>query len=428
MVTYPPVESENPMKTSFTCIGLGLVLASAPFLCFPDHVSAADTLFKPFVSVSEEITDNVYEVPANKRTEYITRVRPGATFNYKSPFWTWDSAYTFEYRNYARDSRSAEYNHDASLKGNIALVENFLFLDLGDTYKRVSLDVSRDAATESSLFLNQTDQNIATVSPYLVWRLRGGNTLKTGYRFTDTRYWNPSGIDKQEHRGFADVTHEVTSKFSISAGYSFSRLESLPSRFNKHEPYVGFRFEYADKSFVYGQVGNSWQQFDSGLDVDYLFWNGGVTHDFRFAVATVETRVTQTEDPQAVSTKETSYSGKLEKTMDRGLVGLSASYSEYVNTATDSMDRTKLSFSAKGHYALLQDFTASLSATGERFSRKLVTDYPYRFTGVAGLSYAFKNELSIGLTYTYVNNLLDLDTTAGSNQINKVVVEVKKTF
>ena len=416
------------MKTCLTCIGLSAFLAGGLFLGSPDSVSAADTLFKPFVSVSEEITDNVFELPANKRTEYITRLRPGATFNYKSPFWTWDTAYTFEYRNYARDSRNTEYNHDASLKGNIALVENFLFLDLGDTYKRVSLDVSRNAATESSLFLNQTDQNIATVSPYLVWRLRGDNTLKTGYRFSDTRYWNPSGIEKQEHRGFADLTHEVTSKFSLSAGYSFTRLESQPSRYNKHDPYAGFRYEYADKSFVYGQAGNSWQHFDSGLNVDYLFWNAGITHDLRFAVATLETRVSNTEDPLAVSTKETSYSAKLEKTLERGMIGASASYSEYVNTATDLMDRSKLSFSATGRYELMQDLTASLAATGERFSRKLVTDYPYRFSGVAGLSYAFKDELTLAVTYTHVSQLYALDSAAGANRINKVVVELKKVF
>ena len=102
---YLPAESEKQMKTCLTCIGLSAFLAGGLFLGSPDSVSAADTLFKPFVSVSEEITDNVFELPANKRTEYITRLRPGATFNYKSPFWTWDSAYSFEYRNYARDTR-----------------------------------------------------------------------------------------------------------------------------------------------------------------------------------------------------------------------------------------------------------------------------------------------------------------------------------
>jgi hypothetical protein len=416
------------IKTRISCISLGVLLISSTLLWSPDHLSAADTTFKPFVSISEEVTDNIYEQPTGKKTEFITRLRPGATLRYLSPLWTWDAAYTFEFRNYAKDSKGNEYIHDAALKGNIALIEKFLFLDLGETYRRVTLDVSRDAATESSLFLNQTDQNIATVSPYMLWHLRGDSTLKTGYSFTDTRYWDPLGIDKQEHRGFADLNHKVTERFSLTSGYLFTRLESLPTRFNQHDIYGGFRYEYADKSFLFGRVGNTWQQFDSGLDVNYLFWNAGITHDSRFGLATLETRVATTEDPLAVSTKETSYSAKLDKTLQRGTIGLSASYSEYANTVTDLTDRRKLGFSATGRYEIMQDLTANLGATGERFSQKTAADYPYRFTAVAGLSYALKNELTLGLTYTHVSNLYDLDRTAGSSQINKAVVEVKKAF
>lgn len=391
-------------------------------------VAAADISFKPSVAVSEEITDNIYELSTGKRTEITTRIKPGATFRYQSPFWSWDTAYTFEYRNYARSSRGNEYNHDIAVKGNLALVDNFLLLDLNDTYRRVSLDVARDAAAESSLFLNQTDQNIATVSPYLLWRIRGDNTLKTGYRFTDTRYWDQNGIEKQEHRGFADLTHEVSARFTLTSGYAFTRLESLPTKFSKHDLNGGFKYEYADKSFVSGQIGNSWQQFDSGINVSYLFWNAAVTHDLGFATATLDTRVAVTEDPLAVSTKETSYSGKLEKTFQRGMIGLSSSYSDFVNTATNRRESRRAGFTASGRYEVVQDLTANMSATGERFSRKITSDYPYRFTGTMGAGYALNNDVTLSLSYSYVTNLYALDTSEGSKDINKVVIEVKKAF
>jgi hypothetical protein len=413
---------------------MGVLLISSTLLCSSAPVSAADKSFKPSLSISEEVTDNIFEQSANKHTEYTTRIMPGAVFHYQSPFWTWDANYTFEYRNYARNSSSDNFLHDGAVKGSIALIQNFLFLDLSDTYHRVSLDVSRDLTTESSLFLNQTDQNIAIVSPYMLWRLRGDNTLKTGYRFTDTRYWDSIGIDTQQHSGFADLTHEFSSKFSISSGYAFTRLESQPNQYNQHDIYGGFRYEYADKSFVYGKIGNTWQQFDSGPNVSYLFWNAGITHDFSSAVATVETTVSTSTDPLSVSTKQTSYSGKLEKNLQRGMIGLYASYSEYVDVLTDVTNHRTLRFSATGRHEILQDLTANLTATGERFSEITVpvvvtsADYPYRFTGVAGLSYAFKDELTLSLTYTYVKYLLDLDTTAGSIQINKAVVEVRKAF
>jgi hypothetical protein len=422
------------MKTWITNMGLSVLLAGSAFLCLPASVLAADMTFKPFVSVSEEVNDNIFETPTGRRTEYTTRIMPGASFHYLSPFWTWDVAYTFSYLNYARKSTSDNFLNDAAVTGKITPLENFLFLELSENYHRVSLNVSQNPTTQSSLFLNQTDQNLATVSPYLVWRLRGDNTLKTGYRFTDTRYFDSIGIDSQQHSGFADLTHEFTSKFSISADYMFTRLVSVPTRYNKHDLYGGFRYEYADKSFVYGKLGNTWQEFDDGASVSYLIWNAGVTHVFGTFVATVETNVAAAVDPLSESTKTTSYSGRLEKSLPRGMLGLSASYTEYANTQTNLTNQTLLGIMATGRHELIQDLTANLSLTYEHFTERIVpvvlasSDYPYRFTAVAGLNYALKNELTLGLTYTYNKDLLALDTTAGSIQINKAMLELRKSF
>ena len=403
------------------------ILSGLSAVWSPATVCAADMEFKPFLTVSEEYTDNVYELPDAKRHDLITRLQPGATFRYKAPLWNWDIAYNLDYRNYARSSRDDETTHNADLKGNIFLLDNFLYLDVSDTYQRVTLDVRRDAATESSLFLNQTDQNIATVSPWLLWRPTAKSTLKTGYRYTDTRYWG-EGIEKQEQRGYAELVHEITSKLNLTAGYVFTRLTSTPTRYNKHDVSAGFKYEYADKSFLFGTVGNSWQQFDHDGTVDYLFWDAGLIYTAGGAVATLETKVQTTEDPLAVSTKETSYSARLDKTLQRGTLGVSASYTEYVNTQTDVLDGTKLALSGSGSYEVLQSLTVNLGVSAERFSRTTPADLPYRFTGSGGLSYAFKNELTLGLNYSYVTELYDLDTTAGANEINRVILEVKKVF
>ncbi len=444
------------MKTRIARSGAFIFLLNGLLLWLSIQASAADYEFKPFVSLSEEITDNIYEVATGRRSDFTTRVRPGATYRYKSPLWTWDAAYTFEYRNYARGSNGDEYNHDGSLKGNIALVDNFFFLDLSDTYKRVTLDVARNAATETSLFVNQSDQNVALFSPYLLWRLRGDNTLKTGYSFTDTRYFGvngtdktgtassqgTNGIDKQEHRGYADLTNEVTSKLSLTTGYAFTRLESDPNqnnnsvsnRYNKHDLSGGFKYEYADKSFISAQIGNSWQKFDNGENVSNLFWNAAIIHDFNGAVVgTLETKVAFTEDPLVVSTMETTYRARLDKTFSRGIIGGAVFYSEYVNTQTDAMDHRAQGVSANGRYEIMQNVTATLATSVEKYSQQTVsqqttTGYPYRLTGTGGLSFAFNKELTLALTYTYVAERYGFRDAAGATEINKGVVEVKKSF
>lgn len=410
---------------------LGNLVAVTAAACLTiKPVLAAEFEFRPSVAISEEVTDNIYELPNNKRTEFVTRLQPGFTSSYQTPFWNWNLGYMLEYRRYERDTRSDTLIHNVDAKGNIALVENFLFLDLSDTFRQVPVDVVRNnTATENSRFVNLTKQNNASISPYVLWRLKGDNTLKTGYRYTDIRYSGSTGIDNQEHRAFADLTHAITSKLNLTTVYAFTRLESRPTQFNRHDLSGGFRYEYADKSFVFGQIGYSWQQFDTGGDANYLFWNAGVTYDFSFVVATLETKVAPSVDPLSVSTKEASYSGRLEKTLQRGMIGLSTSYTEYENTRTNIIpDRHTLAISATGRYEVLQSLTATLTATGERFSRNTVSDYPYRFTGVAVLNYAFKDALTLGFTYTYINNLKDPNAGAASYQVNNAILELRKTF
>lgn len=435
-------------------------LLNGLFLVPSVETSAADFEFRPSVSLSEEVTDNIHEVATGRKSEFISRARPGATYRYQSPFWTWDAAYTFEYRNYARGSQGDEYNHTGSVKGNISLIDNFFFLDLSDTYRRVTLDVARNAATETSLYLNQTDQNIAVFSPYLLWRIRGDRTLKTGYSYTDTRYFGvngtdgtgsgsegSNGIDKQEHRLYADLTHEVTSKLSLTTGYAFTRLLSDPgnntsgaNRYNKHDLSGGFKYEYADKSFVSLQLGNSWQQFDDGRNVSNPFWNASISKDFNGAVVgTLESKVVLTEDPLAVSTRETTHRAKLDKTFSRGSIGGALFYSEFVNTETDTLDHRAQGINASGRYEIMHNVTASLMASVEKYSLQSAyqrttgqqtssTDYPYRFTGSGGLNFAFNKDLSLGLTYTYSTERYGFRDSAGATEINRGVVEVKKLF
>lgn len=443
------------MRNSVTqALTLGGILSAGMVMTgsFSDSAFAADMELRPSLTISEEFNDNVHETADNKRTDYITRVQPGATFRYLAPRLNCDSSYTFEYRKYARNSEGDEYNHDASLRGTVTLIENFFFLDLRDTYRRTTLDVTRSRETESSLFLNQTDENNATISPYMLWRLGEKITLKTGYRYTDVRYWG-EGIDRREHGAFADFNYELTSKLSLTAGYGFTRLLSDDTDYDKHDAYGGFRYQYADNSFLYGQVGNTWQLLSGGDSTDYIFWNAGITHDFSLFMATFETRVENSSDPQdgsfgtasssssvdplSVSTKQTSYMGRIDKKFERGSMRFSTTYTEYDDTQDSGSSRDKLAFNLSGAYEIYEKLNLGLSATAEhtdydsdynQLGSDYDDDYPYRLIGSVRLSYVFKDDLSLGLSYSYDTQLRDLDSTSDSIDINRVVVELRKTF
>lgn len=395
---------------------------------------AAEFTFNPSLSLSEEYNDNIFESAGAQRRDFITRVQPGATLLYRTPALGADLTYSFIYRNYARGTRGDELNHNLNLRGGAELVDNFFFLDMSDTLSRVSLDVARDVTGESQ-FLNQTDQNRASISPYLLLHPGNKSVLKTGYRYTDTRYWavegNTSGIDKLEHRGFADLSYDPSARLTLSAGYSFSYVDSEAIDYRQHDLSTGFRYEYSEKSFLFGAVGNSWLDFSNDRTASHLFWNAGISHDFGFLVATLETLVQYTEDPLAASTKETTHSARLEKALAHGSMGLSASRSEFdviFAPLTGDRDRRKTAFAGFWRHDFSPRLKGNLSLAGDKVTGPTVNGYPYHLSGQVGASYAFNYDITAALTYSYVDYRRELGSASDARQTNRVLVELRKVF
>ena len=394
----------------------------------------AEFSFRPSLSLGEEYNDNVFDSADAKRSDFITRVQPGAALVYRTPALAADLAYSFSYRNYARGTRGDEQNHTLNFRGGAELVDNFFFLDLSDTLSRVSLDVARDVTGESQ-FLNQTDQNRASISPYLLWHPGDKTVLKTGYRYTDTRYWtvegNASGIDKLEHRGFAELSYEPSARLSLSALYSFSYADSELIDYRQHDLSTGFRYEYSEKSFLFGAVGNSWLDFSSDLTASHLFWNAGISHDFGFLVATLETLVQYTEDPLTASTKETTHSARLEKALAHGSMGLTASRSEYdviFDPLAGDRDRRKTAFAGFWRYEFSPRLKGNLSLAGDKVTGPTVNGFPYHLSGQVGASYAFNYDINAALTYNYVDYRRELGSASDARQTNRVLLELRKVF
>lgn len=392
---------------------------------------AGELQLTPSLALSEEFNDNIFDSAGDKQSEFITRVQPGVAGLYRTGSFSADLRYSFDYRNYARGSRGDEKTQSVAFRGNAAVTENFIFLELSDTFRRVSLDVARDVTSES-LYANQTDQNVAVISPYLVWRPGAKSTLRTGYRYTDTRYWSvygfSSGIDQLEHRGFADLTHQPSTRLTLSAGYAYSSVDTDIVGYDEHSLSFGANYEYALNSYLYAGIGNSWQSFSDSRSASNLFWHAGVTHDATFLVATVETRVQYTEDPLTISTREESYSARIERPFPQGNYGFSASHSKYENTLTGFLDRRRTILTGFWRYELSPRLTATADATGDRVSGMTPTDYPYRINGSVGVGYLFKDDLTASLSYRHVQYRHELGSASGARKTNRVIAELRKSF
>lgn len=397
----------------------------------PGSASAAEFKVKPSAGLSEEYNDNILETASDRQSDFITRVRPGVSFAWHAPRLTGDLDYSFDYRNYARGSRGDEKTHAATANASAELVQNFFYLSLNDTLSRVSLDVARDV-TADSLFLNQTDQNRAYISPYLVWRPGQKTRLTTGYRYTDTRYWtvsgNPSGIDKTQHTGFAELGHEPMERLSLTASYSFSSVHTDLFDYDQHDLSAGFRSRFGASSFVYGGVGNSWQSYSDTRDTSSLFWNAGVSGELDTMKGVLEASVRYTEDPRSASTKETSYRVTLEKTLSQGALGASLSHSKFRPVRKEGEDREQEAVSAFLSYGFTSRLDAALAVAGDRLNRSAAVGYPYHLNGSVALSYGFNHDLGARLVYSYVEYRKRLGSSDGARQTNRVALELKKDF
>lgn len=380
---------------------------------------------KPSIAVSEEYTDNVFDTP-QKRTDYITRAMPGISFLYKAPLWDWDLTYNLDYRYYARQSRSDDTTHNLSTKGVVKLVDEVLFLELSDTYKRVSLDITRDTTNES-LSSNQSDQNVGTVSPYLVLRPTTAMTVRTGYRYTNTWYRDPSATNKRSHAAFLDTSYEITPKLFATLGYTFTREDSARYGFYRHVLYVGPRYEYAEKSFLFAQGGATLTEYDDRPGSVNPTWNAGITHSFDTVTVTLSTGVNYADDPFGSSSQETTYTALIQKALSRGAVTLTSSYTEFVDTTNDVMKNKRFSAAGSISYELIQDLRGSVGLTYEHYNDLLVNGYTNRYFVDSSLNYDFGKGLSTVLTHKLVD-YSSPTISADNKRVNRVILEVRKAF
>jgi hypothetical protein len=418
------------IKRWLICAGTAGVM----LLAGTGHVLGADFVFKPSIAVSEEYTDNALENSLNKRTDYITLAQPGLTFKYNAPFWDWDLGYDFGYRYYAKGSRNDEMTHNGNLKGLLKLVDEKLFLEISDRYSRVSMDVTRDN-TKDSLFQNQSDQNVGTVSPYLVLRPMSTIMLKTGYRYVNTWYKDPKAVKKQDHVGFLETSYEVTPRFFANMGYTFTK--EIPDNettgvasnsFIRHDTYLGPRYEYADKSFIFAQGGAIITKYDKRPEKISPSWSAGITHTFDTVTANFNTSVTYADDPLGVtSTLATTYSGNITRNFSRGMITLLGSYTEFSNSDTNKLQNRSYTGGFTSAFEILQDLRGTLGLNYNYYNSVLLDSITRKYLADCGLSYSFGKDLTAGLSYKY-SDYSSAKIANDNYRVNRVILEVKKVF
>ena len=404
-----------------------LYAAISCLCCSTAHASEFSLL--PSITVSEEYNDNVFETTNDRISDYITTLMPGIALMYSAPFWDWDLNCHYDYRYYANNSRNGDNPYYLDIKGKLRLIDDFMFLDVNDTYDRVSLNIARDR-TQESLFINQSDSNIFTASPYFLFHPAPKVTMKTGARYMNVWYKNPNGIDRRDYIGFANATYAFSPRLDLTADYTYTHEASIMP-FDRQNPYIGFRYEYKDKSFFFGQAGYSWFSSKNGGSSNDPFWNAGITHTFDHFSVTLTSGVQFPVDPLSGTTRETDYSFAVNKELKRGTVGASVYYSDYkvINAGPSSLSvSNKYGAAITASHELTTKLNGTISGSIERYNHTIAaSSYTRRIYINPALTYTLPRDFTVALNYVFVDSYSP-GVLNDTYQVNRVILELKKSF
>jgi hypothetical protein len=422
--------TRNPniiIAASYCAVFWLLMGAASLFTVWPDDAGAAVLRVLPSMTVSEEYTDNVYLTRYNKEDDYITRAIPAFTLDYKTSLWDWHLDLAYDYRYYARGTKEGDSTIRANLRNHTELINNFFFIDVMDTYERVSLDVARDYTLES-LFVNQTDQNIFTVNPYLVMRSESRYTPVLGYRYVNTWYEEDSGISTVENIGYAEMIADLSSKMTFTTGIRYTEGRNEVRDYNKADIYAGPRYTYAPNSYLYCLIGESFLDFQFQTDTTkHVIWDAGITHRYSTITVAYQMKSDYIPDPFYILRREDWYVFTLEKATPRTSYEISAGLYEYRSAATNHLEETTYRLSGSMRHALSPTVTMFLYESVQRLE-----DHQ-RNTSISLWESAIKFErlvlanLTLALDYRYTNSYSHNEYS--DNYVNnRFIVELRKTF
>lgn len=379
---------------------LFLVFVSAPLAL--SRPAQAEVKLYPSVTVMEIYDDNLYNDEEDEVSEFVTRIMPTIALEYQAPRAEMDLAYTLDYRYYLKGERN---NEDVHFLDALSLLnwKEKAFLEIADRYSRVSLDSARDYR-EESLFSNQSNQNIFSVSPYLRLSPTARTDVKGGYQYVKTDYEEEEGDDSVDHIFFLEGAREVGQRTTARLGYKYIDQTSDVDDHSKQDVWSSLRHEYGEDSYVFGSLGYTWIDFEEGASTDDIFWDFGVTHDFRLLVGTAAVGVRYVDDPEGTIQREESYRLSATRDWTRSRLTVSGGVSDFYDSDIDRLDTRRYGGTLNFFHELTSRWSGIFTFSGHKYEEKLDDTWTRRLIGSLGLSYMIAEDFTTTLTFYRIDS------------------------
>lgn len=145
----------------------------------------------PSVSIEGTYTDNV-NLSAIKKSDLITRLNPGITLDGKSGRASANLSYQWQFYNYAHNSALAGNQRSLAARGNLELVDQWLFLEGSHNISQQSVSAfGTQSVGNESRTTNRSETAAYSISPYIRGRL--ANLVDYQLRYNGSRTRSDSG-------------------------------------------------------------------------------------------------------------------------------------------------------------------------------------------------------------------------------------------
>ena len=382
----------------------------------------ADYRLTQALTIMEEFNDNIYESRRDRKADLITRLSPKIGFNYADPLWRWDMDYSPEYRNYARGTHGDQLLQNFHADGTVRLINNFLFLSVSDSYTQAPLDGNR-----SSLFTDQTNQNIFRISPYIQYRLDPRWTMNSGYRYLNRHYSYSDSIDNQEHGLFLKGTRELSSRASLFMDLDYARVYTSNNTAHERLTHtIGSQYRYAVGSALTTEGGYSILFPSTGGSKFSPYWNIGLIHIWKSYTFSLNSGVSYDTETGLTASERRALNGRLVKAYRRSSLALFGSYNETLNSQTRAASSRWFTMGTDATYDISRRATAhALIATDSYLGRAAEL---YRNSFTAGIRYDLYYDLFTGLDYNRIAHSNTAFSPTGPIEVNRIMVYLTKSF
>ncbi len=272
------------MKSWLCFLGLFLLLVS---ILLPS-TAWAEFRVTPSLLVGEEYNDNIYLDSEDEESDFITTINPSLNFYWSTRLVDLNLDWGLRFRYYLKNSEENEDGLDqtqrARLNARFNLMRDVLFLEITDTYERVTIDESDEGAIGNDL-VNLTDSNTLRVNPYLQLQPWRTVTTRLDYIYENVWYDDPEGTDSDTHTARLTISKELSARITVRLTGShtlyrpdnreddFNEFDDDTQEYDRNDATVGMTYRVTDRLTLDGHYGKAW--IDYRQDDELAFVPGG---------------------------------------------------------------------------------------------------------------------------------------------------------